>query len=536
MQPWDILDCARSLLQPVSLILGPLKQIQSNTSEATTLGQARIALRNAHVIMRTLDQLITFNLLQSGQAEFSPQRVDIVDLIQSRVIQFQDVGLEKGLAIKMTANEEIIEADVDVEMLIRTMDNLLHNAVQHTEASGKITVLVEASQPGALKISVTDSGCGMGEEELSRAEAQFPGMEMNAGRPSLGLPLVKKMVEMHGGTMRINSILDMGTKVSLQLPRWQEMTTISTGESLAKIYPTFESASGDIRKEIISTGEWDSNDRNGNLILLVEHDSEVREYLRLCLEPDFRLLEASDLDSGLAQLSEAKPDLVICGQLLAGRQNLQICEALRSNKHSAHIPCILLGESKLKFRIRSLEAGADACLDRFPEMDELKAIARRLLTGRKQYRQFFRSELASFAPATTNLSQEEKLLNGLRAAMAQHLADEDFSTTDLAAEVAMSRTQLHRKLKAICNQSATTFMRNYRLEHAYQLLEKNVASVGEIAFMVGFGSASYFTRSFSAKFGVNPKDIQKKRTTSFCPSTNVLRTKPETKNEIRISA
>lgn len=507
----NLFEVARGLRLPASLILGPLEQIATDSAESTTRRQAEIALRNAKDVMRSLNQMIAFQALQSGETTLAPRRMDLVAYVNDHVAHFRPLCREKGLKLTVEAGVESLEADIDASVISEVLNNLVSNAIKFTPRGGIVNVKTELrlSDEGMVRICVRDSGRGIGEDLLPFV-FDATGTPANGDeKPKLGLPLTQKMVELHGGTIKLNTIEGLGTEVSVLIPRNQKFTVDSEKDEQNHAAAGFDLEAGSIRSDSSINLEWESNDGSGKMVLLIESNPDLRDFIRLALEPGYRVIEAADGPAGLSLATQMKPDMVICADELPGISGLDVCRKLNEEPLTAHLPVIMLGQNTTEARIAALQTGADALLNRRPEICELRAWIERLFAGRQQFREHFRGEMIAFSPVTEATSMEDQFLNSIHQAMAKNLTNEAFSVEDLAAELAMSRTQLHRKLKAIGDQSASTFMRNYRLERAYQLLSQNVAGVGEVAFMVGFVSASYFSKAFSAKYGKSPREVRK---------------------------
>lgn len=507
--PLDALAWAQSWTGPASLILGPLEQIAAHTSEVVTRRQANVALRQTHQLLRSMDRMICLSELQQGRVTCAPFAAEAIAYVREVVETFRSVSQEKGLILTLSVTLDRLVVEFDPLLLVRLLENLLENAVQFTPAGGTIKVKVAVRSEEWWSISVQDTGIGMSNEDFIVPVEITPGAQTPWERPKLGLHLAQRLAKVQRGRLEIKSIEGLGTEVTVQLPRnWGLVTETSPADS-APAFPKGYLAARALLPAAPICQAWDENSSSGNLVLLLDTNADRRDYLRLALEPAYRILEADTEASAQELAVRLRPDAILLGPELPGEGGLAIAKMLKSTAPIAHLPILLLGKADAAFRIAALEAGVDICLDSQISLAELREQLARLLVGRRAYRDHFRAEMIAFSPVTDARPREEQFLTALRQAMAENLTDEHFSVEDLAAKLAMSRTQLHRKLKAICGQSTTTFMRNYRLERAYQLLKQNAGGVGEVAFMVGFGSASYFSKAFTAKFGMSPKEIRK---------------------------
>ncbi|NUM64744.1 response regulator [candidate division KSB1 bacterium] len=226
-----------------------------------------------------------------------------------------------------------------------------------------------------------------------------------------------------------------------------------------------------------------------DVILIVEDNQEVRTFIRQYLEPDYAVAEAMNGRDGFEKAATAIPDLVICDVMMPELDGYELCHALKNDERTSHIPIILLtamgGEEN---KLQGLQTGADDYLTKPFSSKELLARVENLMI------------------AIT--STDERFLNRVKEAVEKNLGDEEFSVEDLGREVGMSRVQLHRKLKALTNQSAGEFILSMRLQRAVDLLKQNAGTVAEIAYMIGFNTPNYFAKCFRKQFGCSPSEYK----------------------------
>ena len=496
---------------PLTLIMGPLEEIVNETLESKTRRHGEFALRNSKILLRLINQLLELSRLEGGHVKIRPETRDLMEFVGQKVEGFQPLSGRKEIKLEMIGEQEVLEADFDPDAMEKVLNNLLSNAIKFTPQKGSVTVRVGmmATEDGWLKISVKDSGIGIATEKLPFIFDRFYQVDgektTEQEGTGLGLALVKELVELHGGEIKVMSLEGLGSEFTVVIPRRQEGA--QPGET-AQLSHTLEQ---EIQMPDSSTeSEWDLEEEGDNFILLVEDNHDIREYVRLALEPAYKVIEAADGLSGIEKAREFVPNLIVSDVMMPGADGFEVCAQVKSDEKTSHIPVILLtAKSNLEDRIEGLETGADAYLSKPFNTRELLVQIKNLIAGRQKLKERFRKEMITAPVVAEATSLEDQFLQRLRDIMTENLADETFSVEDLAAEMAMSRTQLHRKLKALTDQAASEYMRNFRLEIAYQLLEKNAGSIGEIAFQVGFASASYFSKSFAARYGKSPKEVRK---------------------------
>jgi YesN/AraC family two-component response regulator len=227
------------------------------------------------------------------------------------------------------------------------------------------------------------------------------------------------------------------------------------------------------------------------------------------LEPDYAVVEAVNGRDGFEKAAATIPDLIICDVMMPELDGYELCHVLKNDEKTSHIPVILLtamgGEEN---KLEGLQTGADDYLTKPFSSKELLARAKNLVEQRRQLREKFSREVVLKPGEIAITSADERFLNRVKEAVEKNLGDEDFSVEDLGREVGMSRVQLHRKLKALTDQSAGEFILSMRLQRAVDLLAQNAGTVAEIAYMVGFNTPNYFAKCFRKQFGCSPSEYK----------------------------
>jgi DNA-binding response OmpR family regulator len=245
-------------------------------------------------------------------------------------------------------------------------------------------------------------------------------------------------------------------------------------------------------------------------VLLIEDNEDVRTFIRASLQDDYRILEACHGEEGIGLAQEHVPDLIITDLMMPRMDGYQVCAAVKQDERTSHVPVIILtAKSDLDSRLEGLETGADSYLSKPFSHRELSAQINNLLQVRRLLRErYSQGHMWQLGP-TALPSLEQAFLDRVRAAIEAHLDDEQYSVDRLGADVGLSRTQLHRKLKALIDQAPGDLIRVVRLEQALALLKGNVGTVAEVAYQVGFGNPANFSTSFSRHFGYPPSQVSK---------------------------
>lgn len=263
--------------------------------------------------------------------------------------------------------------------------------------------------------------------------------------------------------------------------------------------------------EARATGHEQRATSDKEVILIVEDNADVRSYLREHLEDRFQVWEAGNGEEGLAKAQELVPDLIITDVMMPKMDGYAFSKSLKADEKTNHIPIIMLtARAEEADKLAGLEIGVDDYLLKPFSPNELAVRVRNLIAIRRQLRERFSRTVALKPSEIGATSMDEAFLRKVLAAVEKHLGDENFGVERLGQEVGMSRTQVHRKLKALTNQTASELIRSLRLQRAAELLQHRAGTVAEIAFQVGFGDPSYFTKCFREQFGCLPSEYGKK--------------------------
>jgi DNA-binding response OmpR family regulator len=367
-----------------------------------------------------------------------------------------------------------------------------------------------------VKLAVQDTGIGIVEEQIPLVFDRFYQSESGRWRKNkgtgIGLALVKELVELHNGHIDLKSISGVGTEITILLPLVQNIVAEANGSpivALDQVNPELEMDIANAESpNTLSEHELDAQ----NIILVVEDNDDIRKFVALTLGTDYRVFEANNGTTGLEMAKELVPDLIVSDIMMPGLDGYQLTKALKKHEQTSHIPVILLtakaGEDS---KIEGLLTGADAYIAKPFSGKELHAQIKNLITVRQQLKQKYSRQMLMRPNEVIEPSMEEKFLLRVRGIVEKHMGNEHFSIEELAQEVGLSRAQVHRKLIALTGHSASRYVRNFRLEYAMDLLKKNVGTVSEIAYRVGFSSPAYFTKCFTEDFGMAPSQVKKEQ-------------------------
>jgi signal transduction histidine kinase/ligand-binding sensor domain-containing protein/DNA-binding response OmpR family regulator len=507
---------------PLTLILGPIRNWRENAHDEKEARDFGMAERNALRLLGLINQLLDLSKLEAGAMKLRTSRMNIVPLVKGIVYSFESSAGMRGVTLAVEVEQEEIEIYCDKEMLEKILNNLLSNAFKFTPAGGKVTVQIAhltSPIPHHVSLSVADTGIGIPANQLDKVFDRFYQVDASQTREhegsGLGLALVKELVELHHGTIQVQSEVGRGATFTVRFPlgrshlKDDEIVDVSVS---AKSTPHGVHVADADKPVGEAREETESEKPNGEkpIVLIVEDNADVRGYIKDYLVPAYHVKEARDGAEGIETALEVIPDLIISDVMMPKKDGYEVCKILKRDEKTSHIPIILLtAKAAIENKIEGLEIGADDYLIKPFEPKELLARVKNLIDLRRKLRERFKASVPLKPGEVAVTSMDDAFLRKVMTAVEQHIGDESFSVEELCNEVGMSRVQLHRKLTALTNQTGSEFIRYMRLHRAMELLQKNAGTVSEIAYMVGFGKPSNLAKWFQEQFGILPSEVRK---------------------------
>ena len=528
---------------PLTLILGPAKQILEQSEISQLKEQAETIYRNGSKLRELTNQIMELSKIEAGQLKLKVTEGNLVPFIKEIVASFQSLAEVKKILLKFKPPEEKVIVYIDRDKIEKIIYNLLSNAIKFTPEGGSVNVGIRSNtnqnlsgqkgnnleDEGFIEISVSDTGIGIPEEDIDKIFNRFyravADNSIEYEGTGIGLSLTKELVELHKGRIFVESEVREGSTFKIFLPKGK--TSYSESEIAEQIkidkdkkntaendefhgnsadlelisYKSSDASDSDkINKYVIETD--DSPDKP--ILLIVEDNHEVRNYIINILTADYNIIEAKDGKGGMLQAFEQIPHLIISDIMMPGIDGLQLCSQLKSDTRTSHIPIILLtAKSGLPDKIEGLETGADDYIMKPFEAAELKARIKNLLEQRKRIHEHFRKHGLLFDD-TNITSLDQRFLQQAFNSIDKNFTDSNFSVKKMANELALSRSLLHKKLIALVGESPSDLIRRIRLNKAAKLIEQKAYNISEIAFEVGFNNPSYFAKCFLNQFGFSP--------------------------------
>lgn len=520
-------NISHELRTPLTLIADPVEMLLEDSGiKGKSRELLKMVQRNALALQQLVSNILDFRKIQNGKMELKLYRFDIVKTLTMWVGDFQLTAERKQIRLHLDVDDlkGSHEMIADQEKISRIVFNLLSNALKYTPAGGEIFVSLK-DEGANLRLDVKDTGKGISQDEADKIFERFFQAKGAASGTGIGLALVKSFVELHHGEARVESELGKGSDFIVVIPREQEGDS-QVIHNDADIVDNSVNASASTGKNVVDESVLqyiDDGDRshgkvqqlvsentNRPTVLVIDDNTDIRQYERTLLQDEYVVLEAADGKEGLAVALKEVPDLVICDVMMPVMDGLELTEQLKTNTATSHIPVIMLTAKNLEeHRAEGYEHGADSYITKPFHSKVLLARIENLLRQRQLLKNLYQgSKEAEKEISEAHLEDRDKqFLKQLQAIIQKNLSDSEFGVEDMGQQIGLSRVQLYRKVKAMTGSSVVDLLRKARLAKARRLLETRSMSVSEVAYEVGFSAPSYFTKCFKEEYGMLPGDV-----------------------------
>lgn len=520
-------NISHELRTPLTLIADPVEMLLEDTGiKGKSRELLKMVQRNALALQQLVSNILDFRKIQNGKMELKLYRFDIVKTLTTWVGDFQLTAERKQIRLHLDVDDlkGSHEMIADQEKISRIVFNLLSNALKYTPAGGEIFVSLK-DEGANLRLDVKDTGKGISQDEADKIFERFFQAKGAASGTGIGLALVKSFVELHHGEARVESEPGKGSDFIVVIPREQEGDSQVIHNDV-DIVDNSTNASASDGKNVVDESVLqyiDDGDRsrgkvqqlvsentNRPTVLVIDDNTDIRQYERTLLQDEYIVLEAADGKEGLSVAIKEVPDLVICDVMMPVMDGLEFTKQLKTNTATSHIPVIMLTAKNLEeHRAEGYEHGADSYITKPFHSKVLLARIENLLRQRQLLKNLYQgTKEAEKEISEAHLEDRDKqFLKQLQAIIQKNLSDSEFGVEDMGQQIGLSRVQLYRKVKAMTGSSVVDLLRKARLAKARRLLETRSMSVSEVAYEVGFSAPSYFTKCFKDEYGMLPGDV-----------------------------
>ncbi len=517
---------------PLTLILNPLKDILNNTElnlPQKVKNKHAIIYKNTDRLYRLINELMDLRKLELRKMSVRAEKINLIEFSENIASYFQEEAFRKNILLSVHADMPDITLWADTKMLEKIIFNLLSNAIKVTPDGGTIVIellstdqlhilpLIDNENPTkVIEIVISDTGPGLEEDQVSKIFERFYQVEGQNktyfGGTGIGLEVVQSFVKLHKGVIDVKSQIGEGTTFKILLA--SDNTHFSKDEIILSEYSLHKKKEDFLTIPTVEISEQPHASiqvHKTDTILIVEDNVELRDYLKLELSDQYKVLLASNGKVGIEMARKSFPDVIITDVIMPEMNGFEFCKIIKTDASTSHIPLLMLtAKATIENRIEGIENGADAYMVKPFDLKLLKLRLTQLIKSRQLIFDKYFSAIsgAEDNANTTSIDKEfiQKLLNYIN----DNIGDSNLGVEELAAHLNLSRSQLYRKVKALTGQTVNEFIRRIRLERAKQILEKGSSSISEACYSVGFASPSYFSKCFKAHFGILPTEIEVK--------------------------
>ncbi|MFT3902189.1 MAG: two-component regulator propeller domain-containing protein [Niabella sp.] len=489
---------AHEIRTPLSLIMAPLEKLLSAENKPETAQQLNVMEQNTQRLLALVNQLLDFRRIESDIYTIKKERLELVSYIHSLYSRFSPIASQKGIKFNMSTEVNQLYMDADAEALLKILSNLLINAFKFTRSFVEIKISLPDIKTDAQKVvsvSVSDDGVGIPQTELQHVFTPFfkvssPEHKIkNIGGTGIGLSLARALAEKHEGEISVQSKPGSSTVFTLTIP-YEQRPSVA----------------------LLEANSEDNADAALPGILIVEDDLNMLDFIATNLKGEgYHTFCAVNGAEALKILEVQQIELVLSDVMMPEMDGMALCGKIKSSIDFSHIPVILLtAKGNSDAELQGIESGADAYVVKPFKWKHITALVKNLLEIRSKLKEKFdRQPLADINTITTN-THDKKFIELIINIVETRIDDYRLSVEELSRELAMSRSTLHKKLKAVTGHVPNEFIRLVRLRMAAKMLISGEYNISEVGYKTGFNSPSYFSRCFIQQFKLTPSEFLEK--------------------------
>ena len=500
-------NITHELRTPLTLILGPLEDLaQDSLLPEGSKKKVEMINKSAQRLRDLISEILEFRKTETQNRRLTVARGDLGQFVREIVLNYEELNRNARVTILQDIAEGLPAVYFDSEIITTVLNNLLSNAVKYTE-QGSITIGVRLESPQRLAISVADTGYGIAADALPHIFDRYyqaKGSHQASGT-GIGLALVKSLADLHEARLGVESEEGKGSKFTFTL-------------DVDNAYPgALHKEDRDVpaakHSEKLDAAEEDGLEQEQPLLLIVEDNADIRQYVADTLADDYRILQAANGADGLSMAEEKMPDAIVCDVMMPRMNGIEMTRRLKADIRTCHIPIILLtAKDADQDREEGYESGADSYLTKPFTAKLLATRIRNLLTARRRLAEVLSGVVPPDAQepfADSRLSRlDQDFIEKLNRVIEENIMQTDIDMAFLTDKMAMSHSTFYRKVKALTGLTAKEYVRKRKLRHCYRLLESGDYNVTEAAMMTGFNQMAHFRETFKNEFGLLPSEVR----------------------------
>jgi DNA-binding response OmpR family regulator/two-component sensor histidine kinase len=511
---------SHELKTPLSLIVAPLRSIARQELNTDSQKHLDTAIRNTRKMEELINELVTFNKIETANFPFYVQRGNAVEFVELAVEQFRDFAAEKQIALSAECENNGEEVWFSPSYVERIVNNLLTNALKFTPRGGAVRVQASIStlpgDPSAyLQLVVSDTGIGIAKEELPNIFERYyqtkRGYNVDNGGWGIGLSLVKRLVEIHQGTVSVESEVGQGTAFTVRLnvsaDAFDAKSRITDDKTLVPV-PQYRFSRSDVHSsEAAASGQETPQAEHPVSILIVDDNPDMLQFLASYFSSQYNVLTAANGAAALQITAGGQVELVVSDVMMPGMDGTELCRRLKQDVHTSHIPVILLtAKGEQADVLAGYESGAEAYVSKPFDPQILELQIKNILQLRASRQQEIANGHEGDIDAAQLSELDKKFLHQINALIDANIGNSDFSIAEMTAGMGISRTLLHTKMKNLMGISAGDYLRKRRMDRACKLLREGY-NVSETAYKTGFADPNYFSKAFRKHTGKSPTEF-----------------------------
>ena len=519
-------NITHELRTPLTLILGPLEDLADDPKIPEAYNRKIKTIHDSALrLLNLINQLLEFRKTETQNRQLCVLRGDLGRLITEIGLRYKELNRNDKVKIHIRIETKDTFLYFDNEIIHTILNNLLSNALKYTPEGDIILTMRDATEAdiNCTEILVSDTGYGIGQEELPHIFERYyqaKGKHQASGT-GIGLALVKSLVELHEGTLEVKSEVGKGTIFSFRLLKGNEYPN-----ALHKEETAIETGKKDAGEEVNILAEEEDTDNLTPLILAIEDNDDIREYIAGALGDDYRVITACNGQEGLKLAQAQIPDIIVSDIMMPFMDGIELCRKIKEDMRTSHIPVILLtAKNSIQDKEEGYESGADSYLTKPFSAKLLRARIHNLLESRKQLSQLIANRFKETILVEKNMEEgqntmqetlalnplDHKFLDKFTYIIEENITSDDLDMSFLQDKMGMSHSTIYRKVKGLTGISANKFIQKIRLKHAMKLLQEGGVNSTEAAYASGFNNVSYFAARFKKEYGVLPSYYMKKK-------------------------
>ena len=524
---------------PLTLILGPTeKMLHQETKEEEQQNYLRLIYSNARRLLGLINELMDFRQAETDSLKLKVMEGNLSKFIKGISTEFKEMAAERDILYSIKEKEKTVTCYFDPNITEKIVVNLLSNAFKYTEKNGAIEVEVldsiedfrpKYSNQVHIKptgnatdfvwIRIADTGIGITGSSINSIFDRYfrvntLGHEKHLGT-GVGLALVKSLVELHKGELRVYSERNEGSEFLVGFPasinaysKLEVLDDIDHQIDFENLQYTIDWIDSDLKKE---EGITDNAVRvnNGTIvrkrILIVEDNEEMRRFLVNSLSDEYEVLEAADGNHGLKKAKDHMPDLIVSDLMMPEMDGNELCKKIREDIATSHTPFILISaKATVETHIEGAESGADIYFPKPFSLRLLQVTIQNLFSSRAKLKEKYNKDVFAETREVVTNQKDKEFLDELISIIEINMEDENLDVEMICKKIGMSRTKLYGKVKAVTGQPIGEFTRVLRLKKAAKIMVSEDIPILEVMYRVGIQSQSYFTKAFKIEFGKTP--------------------------------